>query len=223
MEVSADMPRMPIPSPLPLSAPLRPVRVERAVITELPHHRLRITIDHEPLRGVTPEMLLWWFRHIGDEMEYLGRIVPRYRAWHPLDHIHWELAREAPGGGANEGARFRIVEALGRNERFYVDTVDRVEKLDSTGIRLVLRIAGAQLFQLEHTWSRAEGATHYISVMDIGSRSPLAGPLNRYLRARSFGPGMPEAWLKHNIEEVGILEEILPPLFSEHHPRIQPA
>lgn len=216
------MGRIPLPAPLPLSAPLRPVRAERAVITELPHHRLRITIDHEPLLGVTPEMLLWWFSHLGDDMEYLGTVVPRYRAWHPLDHIHWELAREAPGGGANEGARFRIVEALGRDQRFYVDTVDRVEKLDSTGIRLVFRIAGAQFFQLEHTWSRAENATHYTSVMDIGGRSMLAGAINRHLRRRVFPPGMAEAWVKHNVEEVGILEEILPPLFTEEHPRITP-
>jgi hypothetical protein len=167
-------------------------------------------------------MLLWWFKHIGDDVEYLGRLVPRYRAWHPLDHIHWELAREAPGGGASEGARFRIVEALGRDERFYVDTIDRVEKLDSTGIRLVLRIVGAPLFQLEHTWSRAEDATHYTSVMDIGSRSTLAGPINRYARRRSFPPGMPEAWVKHNVEEVGIFEEILPSLFNRNHPGIAP-
>jgi hypothetical protein len=217
------MRRTPLPSPLPLSAPLRQVRADRAVITELPHHRLRITIDHEPLRGVTPEMLLWWFRHIGEDMDYLGSIVPRYRAWHPLDHVHWELAREAPGGGVGEGARFRIVEALGRDERFYIDMVDRVEKLDSTGIRLVLRIAGAQFFQLEHTWSRAENATHYISVMDIGGRSTLAGPINRYARRRVFRRGMPEAWVKHNVEEVGILEEILPSLFKENHPAIKPA
>ncbi|MET0715812.1 MAG: hypothetical protein ABWY57_12945 [Mycetocola sp.] len=216
------MPRMPLPPPLPLSAPLRQVRAERAAITELPHHRLRITIDHEPLCAVTTEMLLWWFRHIGDDIEYLGEIVPRYRAWHPLDHIHWELAREAPGGGANEGARFRIVEAMGRDQRFYVDTVDRVEKLDATGIRLVLRIAGAQFFQLEHTWSRAENATHYTSVMDIGSRSPLAGPMNRYVRRRAFAPGMAEAWVKHNVEEVGILQEILPSLFLKNQLGIGP-
>ena len=212
------MSRLPIPAPLPLAAPLRKVPAERAVITELPHHRLRITIDHEPLRHVTPEMLLWWFRHIGDEMEYLGTVVPRYRAWHPLDHIRWELAREAPGGGVDEGARFRIVEALGRDERFYIDTVDRVEKLDATGIRLVLRIAGAQFFQLEHTWSRAEDATHYTSVMDVGCGSVLAAPINRYARRNVFRPGMPEAWVKHNVEEVGILETILPPLFNRTTP-----
>ena len=94
--------------------------------------------------------------------------------------------------------------------------------VDSTGIRLVLRVVGAQLFQLEHTWSRAEDATHYTSVVDVGSRSTLAGPINRYARRRAFPPGMPEAWVKHNVEEVGILEEILPSLLNKNHPGIAP-
>ena len=212
------MTRLPLPEPLPLLAPLRTLDERRVSVTELPHRRLRLTIDHEPLWGVTPEMLLWWFRHIGEPMEYLGATVPRYRVWHPLDHIHWELERPAPDGTVGEGARFRIVEAMGRDERFFIDTVDRVEKLDPTGIRLVLRIAGAQFFQLEHTWSRAEGATHYTSVMDLGSRSALGLPINAHLRRRVFVAGMERAWLRHNIEEVGYFEHFLPELYRLHHP-----
>lgn len=208
------MSRLPLPEPLPMLYPLRRVPSERVCVQEFPHRRLRITIDHEPLQGVTPEMLLWWFSNIGHSMEYAGRTVPRYRAWHPRDHIHWELARPAPGGGVAEGARFRIVEAMGRDERFYIDTIDRVEKLDLTGIRLVLRKAGVQFFQLEHTWSRGDGCTHYTSVMDVGARSTLALPVNAYLRSRVFGPGMDAAWIRHNVEEVGLFEHLLPPLYS---------
>ncbi len=206
------MSRLPLPQPLRMEYPLRTVREDRVSVQEFPHRRLRITIDHEPLQGVTPEMLLDWFSHIGETMLYAGQTVPRYRAWHPLDHIHWELVRSAPGGGAGEGARFRIVEAMGRDERFYIDSVDRVEKLDLTGIRLVLRIAGVMFFQLEHTWSRAENATHYTSVMDVGARSALALPINTYLRSRVFVPGMERAWVKHNVEEVGLFEHLLPAL-----------
>ncbi|MGB4777995.1 hypothetical protein [Microbacterium sp.] len=206
--------RLPLPEPLPLSGALRDVIDSRVSITRFPLHRVRITIDHEPLRGVTPEMLLWWFRNIGHDTDYFGQTVPRYRVWHPLDHIRWELAREASGGGVGEGSRFRIVEAMGRDERYYIDSVDRVEKLDLTGIRLVLRIAGAQFFQLEHTWSRADGATHYTSVLDLGGRWRLAAPINRYLRTRIFGPEMDAAWVKHNIEEVGLFEHFLPDLHA---------
>lgn len=48
----------------------------------------------------------------------------------------------AHDGGAGEGARFRIVEAFGARPEFKVDVVDRVEKLDETGIRLVQRLGG---------------------------------------------------------------------------------
>ncbi|MGB3910148.1 MAG: hypothetical protein WBL06_06730 [Pseudolysinimonas sp.] len=207
------MSRLPLPDPLPLLAPLRALDESRVSITEFPHRRLRLTIDHEPLVGVTPEMLLWWFRHIGHSMTYFGETQPRYRVWHPLDHIHWELERPARNGAVAEGARFRIVEMMGRDERFYIDTVDRVEKLDLTGIRLVFRIAGVQFFQLEHTWSRAEEATHYTSVLDLGGRSRLAGLINSYLRTKLFVAGMERAWLVHNIEEVGYLAEFLPELY----------
>ena len=76
---------------------------------------------------------------------YAGERMSAYLAWHPLDHITWELARPAPSGGADEGASYRIVEAFGRDERFRVDSVERVEKLDETGIRLVRRIAGMRV------------------------------------------------------------------------------
>lgn len=211
------MRRLPIPQPIPQLHPLRDTSSARTTIQEFPGRRLRITIDHAPLEGVTPDMLLWWFSHIGDTMTYAGQTYPRYRVWHPLDHIHWELKREAPGGGAAEGARFRIVEAMGRSEAHYVDSIDRVEKLDRTGIRLVLRVAGAQFFQLEHTWSEGRGRTHYVSVLDLGSRSRLGYPVNAYLRKHVFGAGMPEAWLKHNIEEVGLFEHILPELYEREH------
>lgn len=151
------MPRLPLPQPLTLEYPLRTVPTERVAIQEFPHRRLRITIDHDPLIGVTPEMLLEWFSNIGGRMLYGGEVVQRYRAWHPLDHIHWELKRAARDGGSGEGAQFRIVEAMGRDERFYIDSVDTVEKLDLTGIRLVLRVAGVLVF-LRNNSSRPSGA-----------------------------------------------------------------
>jgi hypothetical protein len=173
-----------------LIVPLRTVDPGRISMQEFAHHRIRLTIDHEPLAGVTPDMLLWWFSHLAGTMPYAGGVHPRYTVWHPLDHIRWELARAAPGGGAAEGARFHIVETLGQDRRRLVDSVDRVEKLDRTGIRLVMRLAGAQVFQLEHTWSEGRGRTHV------------------------FRPDMDLAWIKHNIEEVGLLEHFLPTLYA---------
>ena len=197
----------------PVLYPLRPVETAMVRFTPAQHHRRRVTIDHRPLAGVTPEMLLDWFTHLGGTMCYGGVVIHRYLAWHPIDHIRWELARSAPGGGAAEGARFRIVEAFGGQPEFKVDVVDRVEKLDETGIRLVQRVAGVVVFQLEHTWSAGSDGAHYVSVMDIGARSRLLAPLNRAI-CRQFPDEMLRAWVKHNIEEVGQLEYLLPQLKS---------
>jgi len=197
----------------PVLYPLRPVQTATVRFTDAPHHRRRVTIDHQPLAGVTPGMLLDWFTHLGETMTYGGVVIDRYLAWHPIDHIRWELARPAPGGGAAEGARFRIVEAFGGRPEFTVDVVDRVEKLDETGIRLVQRVAGVPVFQLEHTWSARPDGVHYVSVMDVGARSPLLAPVNRLL-CRRFSDQTLRAWVKHNIEEVGQLEYLLPQLKS---------
>jgi hypothetical protein len=195
----------------PLLFPLRVVDSAVVRYTAGPHLRRRITIDHRPLPGITPEMLLDWFTHLGETMTYGDEVIPRYLAWHPMDHINWQLAKPGPGGGAAEGARFRIVEKFGGADRFAVDVIDRVEKLDETGIRLVQRVAGVPVFQLEHTWSVGAEGTHYVSVMDIGARSALLTPVN-YVLTRRFPDDMARAWVKHNIEEVGQLEFLLPGL-----------
>jgi hypothetical protein len=215
------MARMPLPPARPVLYPLRDLSSAITTVTNLPNRRRRLTIDHQPLAGLTPDMLLWWFSHIGGHQTYGGVQLSNYLAWHPIDHIHWALAKPAPGGDATEGARFRIVEAFGGNPDFYVDTTDTVEKLDSTGIRLVRRIAGVMVLQLEHTWSRCDGHTHYVSVLDIGAHARLFRPVNWYLNERVFPEPMVRAWLRHNVEEVGLLEHLLPRLHPDAspHPR----
>jgi len=210
------------PTPIPAIHPFKTVDSARTRLVHLSNERLRITIDHDPLVGITPAMLLYWFQHIGGAMEYAGATYPRYSVWHPIDHIHWGLAKPSPGGGAAEGASFHIVEAFGGDENLLIDTIDRVEKLDETGIRLVKRVAGAKVFQLEHTWSAGRGRTHYVSVFDLGSPWRLLYPVNLYLRRRVFRPEMDQAWVKHNIEEVGLLEHILPSLMTQRDSRRDP-
>ncbi|MFT4088724.1 MAG: hypothetical protein QM658_16535 [Gordonia sp. (in: high G+C Gram-positive bacteria)] len=203
-------------SEIPVLYPFRAVDDARTSVTELPNRRLRLTIDHEPLAGVTQEMLLWWFRNIGGDMEYAGGRHSRYRVWHPLDHISWDLRSAGPSGQVGEGSRFHIVEEFGQDPAMRIDSIDTVEKLDRTGIRLVLRVAGIVVFQLEHTWSAGHDATHYVSVLDLGARTPLMRPVNAYLRRRVFRSGMENAWIKHNIEEVGRFEHFLPELWAAH-------
>lgn len=208
------MKKLPRPRPRPVLFPLRSPDTATTTVQALSRHRRRATIDHRPLHGVTPQMVLWWFQNIGGTMRYGDAVVPNYLAWHPVDHIRWELARPAPGGGAREGARFRIIEAFQGRPEFYIDTTETVEKLDMTGIRLVRRFAGVPVLQLSHTWSACQGHTHYVSVLEVGSNAPLLTLGNRYLTGRRFPMSMTQAWLAHNIEEVGVLERILPDAYA---------
>jgi len=140
--------------------PLRFVETATVHYGDHLHGRRHITIDHHPLAGITPTMLLDWFTHLGGTIAYGAEVIDRYLAWHPIDHIEWELARPAPGGGAAEGARFRMVEAFGGRPEYKIDEIARVEKLDETGSRLVKRIAGIPVFQLEHARSAGRGGAH---------------------------------------------------------------
>lgn len=204
---------MQIPPARAVLFPLREVDTATVHYLDYPHGRRRVTIDHRPLASVTPAMLLDWFTRLGETMVYGGEVIDRYLAWHPIDHIRWELARPAPAGGAADGARFRMVEAFGARPEFTIDETARVEKLDETGIRLVKRTAGIPVFQLEHTWSACDTGAHYVTVMDLGARSPLLAPVNAVVRAR-FGAEKMRAWVRHNVEEVGQLEHLLPRVAS---------
>lgn len=105
--------RLSVPESRPPPWPMKPLESAVTSFSRLPNGQLVLTIEHDVIRGVRPEMLVWWFEPLGESMEHLGRWYPRYLVWHPTDHSHWELARRAPEGGTGQNACFRIVEAFG--------------------------------------------------------------------------------------------------------------
>ena len=176
-----------------------------------------LTIEHDIIRGVSPKMLLWWFQNLGGEMTYQGKTYPKYLVWHPRDHIHWSLANKAKYMNAGPGSRFRIVEALGRNMNFLIDSTERVEKLDETGIRLVKKIGAIEVFSLRHDFIPEGDNTIYKSQMIIGTDKPFGKIFNSYIRPLIFTEEMGNAWLKHNIEEVGNFSFFLPELYLKEN------
>ena len=171
-------------------------------------------INHDIVKGLTPEIVAWWFRNIGGDMAVNGAVLNKYLVWHPLDHIHWSLAQPSPSGGAGVGAKFRIVEAFGRNLDFYVDVIDTVTRLDSTGFTAIGYKYGLRVSRLNHDFAAVEGGTQYVSTLTIGTDVPwLSTVLNPILHRMFFPEAMGRAWLKHNIEEVGLLEHIIPLIY----------
>ena len=173
-----------------------------------------MTIRHAPLRGVTPEMLAGWFQNIEGTMTVEGREYPRYLIWHPLDHISFATTR-LPGGSVGAGVRFKIVEVLGRDPSLLVRTRDHVDLLDDSGLRLSARLAGVEVFALHHRFTREADGTQYDSTMLFGVAGRLGRVINPVLNRRFFNERHARAWLKHNVEEVGMLEHLLPRLCAE--------
>ena len=219
-----------LPAPLPIAAPLKPLSSARTSLTRLSNGELELTIKHDVLRGVTREMVAWWFCHIDGTMQYGGQTVSRYRVWHPYDHIAYRDLTVAADGSGSVGTRRHIVEAFGRNSRYLVNIIDRVVHLDETGILLVTEEAGITLGRLQsplvslglnvgtlqHDFYVAPRGTRYESRMVVGHDS-LFGRLflNRVvLPALVLSEDMGRAWLRHNVEEVGNLEHFLPTLYN---------
>jgi len=188
-----------------------------------------LTISHDVIKGVTPQMLHWWFCHIEGEMQYLESRYLRYHVWHPFDHIHYKDLSHAPDGTGSAGTRRHIVEAFGAEKRFLVNIIDRVTHLDDKGIFLETEQAGIsvgfsnllvrvplRLSSLEHQFIPVGNGTQYESRLLIGLDSEMGRLfVNPIIRPLFIGEKMARAWLKHNVEEVGNLENFLPELFEK--------
>ena len=206
-----------LPPPRPLIAPLRTAETAQTSLRRLPDRRLLMTIRHAPLRGITPEMLVWWFQNIEGTVEIDGREYPRYLIWHPYDHIDYDTTRHRDGS-VSPGVRVHIVEAFGRDPSLRVETRDHVDVLDESGLRLSSRIAGIEIFVLHHRLTREGDGTQYDSTMVFGAAGSIGRALNPLLNRRIFDDRHGHAWIRHNIEEVGLLEHLLPRLYPQTAP-----
>jgi hypothetical protein len=177
---------------------------------------LHMYIEHDVVKAVTPKMLEWWFRNIGGEMEYQGKIYPKYLVWHPYDHIQWNLSNQLSGNAVGVGSKFHLVEAFGADTKMLIDVTQEVLKLDEAGITLSYKRLGIEMSNLSHKFIRVENGTKYISHLKIGTSS-LFGKffINPIIRRFIFNEQKGRAWIKHNIEEVGNFEVFLPALFEK--------
>ena len=74
--------------------------------------RIRCWIEHEVLHGITPQMLVWWFKHLEGDITYEGQRLCRYRVWHPRDHIAIQYSRRNADGSIGVGCVIHLTEML---------------------------------------------------------------------------------------------------------------
>jgi len=209
-----------IPEPLRMPWQLKPVSSASAGVETLTDGRKRYWVKHSVLKNITPKMLAWWFGHMEGDVEIQGRRFPRYRVWHPLDHVYARYVRQAPDGSVGPGAQIALCEYLGRNPRYKIEVVSTIEKLDDTGfIHKVIR-GGVCIARMEHVFTTTADGTHDENCLIVPG-TPRLGPFSTLLLPFVFPDGKGQAWLKHSIEEMGTLENFLPELYerqARHEP-----
>ena len=212
---------------------LKPVSSSHFEIVEKPNGQVCVVLNHALLRGVSEEMLRWWFLHfttlkvrLRDVPGYDGQAVPTYWLWHPVDHHSAELSGQTgPGGTAKPGCNIRIREAMQYDRYGWRYKVDQMLKVFNVGANdwamgkalplfgpvMVLRIQFRDVFEGE-----AHVGVHYHYEVVIGVRG--TGPVSRFINRRitgNFGSEFFAAWQRHNVIEVGTFEDFLPAIYAQ--------
>jgi hypothetical protein len=206
-----------LPSPREFGWHLKPVESARTSVQRLGDGRMTIEIDHEIIRGITTEMLAWWFQTFDREITWEGRTMQAYLLWHPLDHVGVTLFR-GPTGRLGVGDRLHITEVFARDPRFTVDQDVRVHRWDDNGVGFHAVIGGFRGFNLDHSFENVAGGVRYRSRALVGAEGML-GPLVNVLARRLFSDETARAWVRHNVEEVGCFENFLSTLWEREHAR----
>ncbi|MEL7004824.1 MAG: hypothetical protein AAFN93_19110, partial [Bacteroidota bacterium] len=198
-------------------------------------NQICVVLEHSLLRGVTTEMIYWWFHHFPglkvkliDIPGYEEQQVPGYLLWHPSDHISAQLkGKMGPGGTAQAGARIHIKEVMQYEKYHFKYPVDQelnilyheqdgwcmAKTVPFIGPMMSLRISFKDVYEGD----KIIGVHyHYEVVAGSHKRNFLAKSITKKIIG-NFGTEFWEAWLTHNTIEVGVFENFLPALFEQRH------
>jgi hypothetical protein len=201
----------PLP-PIELPWKLKPLESAETKVERHADGRMAFSIRHDILRGVTPAMLVWWFQNLEGDMDVAGQRLSRYRVWHPRDHHSISYARRLPDGSIGPGAKIHIREFFAARPENKIDMVATIVRLDEGGFIHSDRVLSAEMARMSYTFKAVDGGTLYENDLVFGRKgAPL---INGAVSSLMFPEKKGRAWLLHNIEEVGALENFLPALYD---------
>ena len=182
----------------------------------LPDGRIRVITHHLPLPGVTPAMLAWFYQQLPiSTVDLDGTNYPLYHLFHATEHGRLWVVEPAPDGtpGMARGAVIERHEWFGEYDR---QGKALISEFSDQGMTALAHAAGLQIGVVEHRYSVENGETRYTVTATIGSELPVVGwLLNRYLSDRLFTEPMLAEWMRHQVEEVGVLPYFLPQLYRQ--------
>jgi hypothetical protein len=121
------------------------------------------------------------------------------------------------GRNFGPGAQLRIQEAFQANPRYSIDIKATVEFLDENGFAHHESFARLRAARMHYSFTETEEGTLYKNSLTAGveGHSLLARFMNAFVLPRVFSSDKGQAWIRHNIEEVGAFESFLPQLYAE--------
>lgn len=194
-----------------------------------------VVLVHSLLRGVTSDMIAWWFKNFAnlsvtleDVEGYEGKKVPAYLLWHPSDHMAVQISGKlGENNTAITGAKIHIKEAMQYKRYGLKYLVDNKLKIfycenDGWGMGMQIPLLGKLVFlriSYKDVYENGEIAGvqyHYEVVAGTSKQNILAKAINNKMaggRTTDFW----EAWITHNTIEVGVFENFLPVLYSQRN------
>ncbi len=203
------------PPEVPVAFDMKATSSATTSISELPDGRVQIRVEHDLLRGVTPEMLMWFYENLpAASVDLGGQRYPLYRIWHPRDHVAVTVVEPASSEslGLSKGATIRVQEFVGDD---VLDMTATMHRRDEGGTRLVRSLGPVEFMSLEHSFRESEGGVRVVSTGVIGSTVPIVGPLLNLVARRMTSKEQMQRLFRHMIEEFGNLEFFLPALWSQ--------
>lgn len=222
-----------MPAPRDFGWALKPMSSSHFKIQQKPNGQFCVVLNHSLLRGVTSQMIHWWFLNftrltvrLVDVPGYENQNVPAYLLWHPIDHLSADLSGAlAPQGHPKAGTKIHIREAMQYDKygwKYPVDNALTVYYVGSDGWAMgkSLPVIGPVMmlrihFKDVHEADRCLGVHyHYEVVIGASGNSPVSRFINQRI-THAFSPEFFEAWQLHNVIEVGTFESFLPALYQQ--------
>lgn len=197
--------------------------------------QLCVVLGHSLLRGISTEMLVWWFEHfpnlqitLVDIEGYENQRVPAYWLWHPSDHIGVALkGKLGPNNTAQVGAKLHIQEVMQFKKygvKYPVDQTVSVfyfdkdgwgmgKKIPFIGTLLFLRISFKDIYEGEQLLGVQY---HYEVVAGTHQQNFIAQKINQKILG-NFQEEFWDAWITHNTIEVGVFENFLPAIYQQRN------
>jgi hypothetical protein len=188
------------------------------------HGRMFATVQHDDVEGCTPEMIKWFFEHLGccttwNGVDFSGPQVSIYHLWHSRDHVAVTPLTDRGDKknlGFLEGANSRIHELTNEvNDVVYYEM--NTVTLNEHEFTFNVMKDGKPTGHVKHVYedNGHGGSTFYceteVGLMDGSKQSDL---INKVLVPKLYSKEQGMQWIHHNIQETGRMQDICPILYA---------